>query len=86
MDDRKKYTIDKERLERLNDMKPAFKNILGFTARLAFKMMKMVVKTAIALPGFVKRMSATSHSEAGRRAQKTDIKSSSAGARNIPVN
>jgi len=56
MNSKKIYTLDKERLQQYNDMKPAAKKALGFTARIAVKMMKMIVRTAWLIPGMVRKM------------------------------
>jgi hypothetical protein len=56
MNNKRTYTLDKERLQQYNELKPAAKKVLGFTARAAVKMMKMIVKAAWLLPGMVRKL------------------------------
>jgi hypothetical protein len=60
-------SIDKDRLEEYNKMKPAAKSALYMTARVGAKMMKWMVKFAFYLPGIVRRLAAKSHEPSTRK-------------------
>jgi len=47
--------LREQHLQQYKEMKPVLKQILGSTARMAGKMMKLLVKTAFRIPGLVKR-------------------------------
>jgi hypothetical protein len=52
----KDRAYQEERLRQYDRMVPAMKKVLGFTARLTWKMMKVLVKTAVRIPGFTYKL------------------------------
>jgi hypothetical protein len=53
---RSDISIDKDRLQEYNKMKPAAKSALYTTARVGAKMMKWLIKFAFYLPGMVRKL------------------------------